>query len=209
MSTYDEINKKLNDEMQELANKIGSASCTETDRNRLATIMYPKLKFFIGKFFNYDQTETEEVLHNTLFKIFKGFNSYSDEFRFTTWIYTIARNEALLHKHRITSQITVKLDTLTNVPNLEDNSVHTLEREYYLDALFKLTQDEIFSMPDCPEKFILIDKEVNKMKGSDIADKYKMNLNTVKTKIRKAKKIVRDKILQNNPAIKEQINEYF
>jgi len=212
MNAYDEINKQLNDEMQALAEKINSKNYTEKDRNRLASIMYPKLKFFIWKFFK-DQpeasVETEEVLHNTLFKIFKGLESYNDEYRFTTWIYTIARNEALLHKHKITSQITVKLDSLTHPPIIEDNSSSNLEREEYLNALFSMTHSEMFSLPECIEKDILIDKEINQMRGNDIADKYDMNLNTVKTKIRKARKMLRDRVLENNPHMREQINEYF
>jgi hypothetical protein len=51
MSAYDLINKQLNDEMQSLAELIKSGNYTERDRNRLASIMYPKLKFFIWKFF--------------------------------------------------------------------------------------------------------------------------------------------------------------
>lgn len=212
MNKYDEINKQLNDEMQALAEKINSRNYTEKDRNRLASIMYPKLKFFIWKFFKdhpESSIETEEVIHNTLFKIFKGLESYNSEYRFTTWIYTIARNEALLHKHKITSQIIVKLDNLTHPPVIEDNTSSNLEREEYLNSLFSMTQEEMFSLPACIEKNILIDKEINLMKGNDIADKYDMNLNTVKTKIRKARKMLRDRVLENNPHMREQINEYF
>jgi RNA polymerase sigma-70 factor (ECF subfamily) len=212
MNAYDEINKQLNDEMQALAEKINGKNYTEKDRNRLASIMYPKLKFFIWKFFK-DQPEasieTEEALHNTLFKIFKGHESYNDDYRFTTWIYTIARNEALLHKHKITRQITVKLDSLTHPPVIEDNSSSNLEREEYLNSLFAMTHAEMFALPECIEKDILIDKEINQMKGNDIAVKYDMNLNTVKTKIRKARKMLRDRVLENNPHMREQINEYF
>ena len=212
MNAYDEINRKLNDEMQALAEKINTKNYTEKDRNRLASIMYPKLKFFICKFFK-DQpeanTETEEVLHNTLFKIFKGLGSYREQYRFTTWIYTIARNEALLHKHKITSQVTVKLDSLTHPPIIEDTSSLDLQKEEYLNSLFSLTHSEMFAMPDCIEKDILIDKEINQMRGNDIAEKYDMNLNTVKTKIRKARKMLRDRVLENNPHMREQINEYF
>jgi len=208
MNSYDAINKQLNDEMQELAEKVNSKNYTEKDRNRLASIMYPKLKFFIWKFFN-DPIETEEVLDNTLFKIFKGLESYNDKFRFTTWIYTIAKNEALLHKHKITHQMTVKLDSLVKSPVIEDLSAVTLEREEYLQSLFAMTHLELFGLPDSLEKQILIDKEINLMKGNDIADKYKMNLNTVKTKIRKARKMLKDRVLENNPHMVEQINEYF
>ena len=47
MTSYDLINKQLNDEMQTLAEKIKSGEYSERDRNRLASIMYPKLKYFI------------------------------------------------------------------------------------------------------------------------------------------------------------------
>lgn len=207
MNAYDLINKQLNDEMQALAQKIKSGVYSEKDRNRLASIIYPKLKYFIWKFFN-DQDETEEVLHNTLFKIFKSLDSYSDRFRFTTWIYTIAKNESLLHKHKLKTQFALRLDNLSSSPVIEDSSRFNFEREIYLDSLYSLTQAEMRSLPDCLEKSILIDKEINSMKGSEIAEKYKMNLNTVKTKIRKARKMVRDRVLENNPQMKDLLREY-
>jgi len=64
-------------------------------------------------------------------------------------------------------------------------------------------------MPESLEKSILIDKELNKMKGADIADKYDMNLNTVKTKIRKARKILKDSVLESNPELVEKIKDLF
>ena len=206
-SSYDLINKQLNDEMQSLAEKIKSNDYTERDRNRLASIMYPKLKYFIWKFFN-DADETEEVLHNTLFKIFKGLSSYNDKFRFTTWIYTIAKNESLLHKHKLKTQFAVRLDNMLTPPPIEDTGAFNFEKEMYLDSLYQMTQVEMQQLPDCIEKSILIDKEIHLMKGNDIAEKYNMNLNTVKTKIRKARKMLKDRVLGNNPHMKDNLEQY-
>lgn len=208
MSAYDNINKQLNDEMQSLAELIKSGKHTEPDRNRLASIMYPKLKYFIWKFFN-DMDETEEVLHNTLLKIFKGITSYRDSYRFTTWIYTIAKNEALLHQHKLKVQCATRLDNLSKPINLLDESVLSLEREIYLDRLYSMTAFELTNLPDCIEKSILIDKDINQMKGNEIAEKYDMNLNTVKTKIRKARKMLRDAVLTKNPEAASRLNDYF
>ena len=208
MSAYDLINKQLNDEMQSLAELIKSGHYTERDRNRLASIMYPKLKFFIWKFFN-NTEETEEVLHNTLLKIFKGLTSYSSSYRFTTWIYTIAKNESLLHQHRLKVQFAQSLENLSKPLNLPDDSSYTFEKEIYLDELYKLTQYELAGMPECIEKSILIDKELNQMRGNEIAEKYEMNLNTVKTKIRKARKMLREAVLVKNPEMADRLKEYF
>lgn len=208
MSAYDLINKQLNDEMQSLAELIKSGEYTERDRNRLASIMYPKLKYFIWKFFN-DSDETDEVLHNTLFKIFKGLASYSDSYRFTTWIYTIAKNEALLHQHKLKVQYATSIDNLAKPLNLPDDSVSTFEKEIYIDSLYNMTTSELNGLPDCIEKSILIDKELNHMRGNEIAEKYEMNLNTVKTKIRKARKMLKEAVLTKNPEMADRLNEYF
>lgn len=208
MSEYGNINKQLNDEMQSLAELIKSGEHTERDRNRLASIMYPKLKYFIWKFFN-NIDETEEVLHNTMYKIFKGITSYSDNYRFTTWIYTIAKNEALLHQHKLKVQYATDIDNLENLINQPDSSSSSLEKELYLDSLYSMTTLELSNLPECIEKSILIDKEINQMKGNEIAEKYDMNLNTVKTKIRKARKMLREAVVSKNPDLASRLNEYF
>lgn len=208
MSAYDLINKQLNDEMQQLAELIKSGEYTERDRNRLASIMYPKLKFFIWKFFS-NPDEAEEVLHNTLFKIFKGISLYSESYRFTTWIYTIAKNESLLHQHKLKVQFAQSLESLTKQVNLPDTFHETLEKETYMEDLYVMTQTELNGLPDCIEKSILIDKELNNMKGNELAEKYEMNLNTVKTKIRKARKMLREAVISKNPEIADRLKEYF
>lgn len=207
MSTYDQLNRQLNDEMQSLAEKIKSGDYSERDRNRLASIMYPKLKYFIWKFFN-DTEPTEEVLHNTLYKIFKNIESYSDKFRFTTWIYTIAKNESLLHQHKMRTQFAVRLDDVENKVDRPDDSGFVLEKETYIESLYVETLRMMTTLPDCIEKSILIDKELNHMKGNDLAEKYDMNLNTVKTKIRKARKMLRDQVLEKNPEFKDRLKEF-
>lgn len=206
MSAFDQLNRQLNDEMQALAERIKSGDYTEKDRNRLASIMYPKLKYFIWKFFN-EIEPTEEVLHNTLFKIFKGINKYSDSFRFTTWIYTIAKNESLLHQHKIKTQCTVSLDDSLKFDKADD-SAHNLDKELYMDSLYSETVRVMSALPDCIEKSLLIDKEINHMRGTDLAEKYAMNLNTVKTKIRKARKMLRDNVLEANPELKDRLKEF-
>ena len=208
MSSYNTINRQLNDEMQFLAERIKSGNCTERERNRLASIMYPKLKYYIWKFFN-DPDETDEVLHNTLFKIFKGISSYNDKFRFTTWIYTIAKNESLLHQYKLRSKFAIRIDSMLTPPAIEDTSFANFEKEIYMESLYSITRDEMIALPDCLEKEILIDKELNLMKGNEIAEKYNMNLNTVKTKIRKARKILKENVLKNHPQMKDNLEQYF
>ena len=206
-TSYEALNKELNNEAQLLAETIVSGNYTERHRNRLATIIYPKLKYFIWNFFN-NTDETEEVLANTLLKIFKGISSYRGEYRFTTWIYTIARNEALLHQHNLRVQRTTSIDTLLKPLDVKDDSAFNMSREEYIETLYSLTHTEMLAMPDSIEKSILIDTAINRMKGVELAEKYEMNLNTVKTKLRKARKILRESVLSKNPEMIEDLTDY-
>jgi RNA polymerase sigma-70 factor (ECF subfamily) len=208
MSSYDALNKQLNDEMQSLAEKIKSGNYTESHRNRLASLMYPKLKYYVWKFFN-DSDEADEVLHNTLFKIFKGLDKYNPEYRFTTWIYTIAKNEALLHQHNLKIQQATSLESMVRSPYIPDNTEKIMENEISFETLYLATELEIKELPDGIEKSIIIDKELNHMKGHDIAEKYQMNLNTVKTKIRKARNTIKQRVAIKYPELTDFIKENF
>ena len=94
-------------------------------------------------------------------------------------------------------------------PAIEDDSAFNFDKEIYLDSLYNMTQMEMAALPECIEKSILIDKEIRLMKVNEIAEKYNMNLNTVKTKIRKARKMVKDRVLENNPQMRDNLEQYF
>jgi DNA-directed RNA polymerase specialized sigma24 family protein len=98
---------------------------------------------------------------------------------------------------------------MTRPLNIEDDSVFNFDKEMYIESLYKMTTDELQSLPDGIEKSILVDKEIHLMKGDAIASKYNMNLNTVKTKIRKARKMLKDSVLIKNPQMKENLTTYF
>jgi RNA polymerase sigma factor (sigma-70 family) len=204
---FAESNKKANLEIQRIADRIVDGTVTERERNALVSIIYPKLKFYISKFF-IDQNHTEEVLHNSIEKIFKSIRLYNNTWKFTTWIYNISKNEALLYRHKLTERHFVDVDTVEYLVNSIDESSSVDEHEMQMQNLHKLTVQAIHSMEDGIEKTILIDKEINLMKGADISAKHNMNLNTVKTKLRKARRQVREFIVKNNPNLIDTINTF-
>ena len=207
LSKANNLNASLNNEMQKLVEQIISGNYSEQDRNRLSRIMYPKLKFFISKYFS-SADEVEEVLHNTLYKIFNGLTKYKPEYRFTTWIYTIAKNESLLHQYKVKMSYAQSIDSDDSVLEIVDMHSSTLDREIFVDRLYTATRKEILNLPDGIEKSILIDKDIHNMKGLEIAEKYSMNLSTVKTKLTKARKILRESVIKNNGFSEEFILEY-
>jgi len=204
---FDKVNRELNLETQTLVDKMVEGVITERERNRLTQIIYPKLKYYIFKFFN-DNEHTLEVLHNVLEKIFKNFHQYDNKWKFTTWSYNIAKNEALLYKHNLNKVRIVDVDTVSYQLDQISNFDVSVEGEKSVLSLYDVTIKAIMGLPDGIEKEILIDKEINRLKGNQISEKHNMNLNTVKTKLRKVRKIIKEQILTENPQYTEVIESY-
>ena len=203
----DVINKEINLETQILADKVLLKTATRRETSRLFEIIYPKLQHFIYKFSN-NVDHTDEVLGNTIEKIFKNFHQYNNKWKFTTWIYNIAKNEALLFNHNQKKINVVDIDSVQYKITMADDSLEMLEKELCIKDLYSLTISAITLLPDGIEKEIIIDKDINQLKGKQISEKHGMNLNTVKTKLRKARKAVKDSIILSHPALAEAIQNY-
>jgi RNA polymerase sigma-70 factor (ECF subfamily) len=204
---FTEINRLTNLEIQRIADSMVDGTATEKDRNRLATIIYPKLQFHIKNILKSNPHHTEEVLHYTIEKIFRCFYQYNNQWKFNTWIYTIARNESLAYLKDLKKAQTTDIEVVTHLFDNVDDSSDVKERETQTSELYQLTIRTIQSMDDGIEKAILVDRELNNMKCAEISEKHNMNLNTVKTKLRKARRTVRENLLRNNPQFLEIIKQ--
>lgn len=204
---FEKANLKANLRIQEISEKLTGDQITEKEKNELASLIYPKLKFFIWKYCKND-LDTEEALQWSLKKIFKNISQFDlKKGKFTTWIYTIAKNETLYYlfykkKHQCSDldQCFKEADSKFEVPS-------NLELELNLEDLYIKTIDEIYNLEDDTLKSIAIDKIVNRQKVKDIAIKYQLNENTVKTKLRKIRVEIKGAVLKNHPYLKEKIKE--
>ncbi len=206
---FEEINRTANQRIQEIAYKFTNNTITEKERNELATLIYPKLKFYIWKFCK-NNDDTEEALQWTLKKIFKNVSKFNFERgRFTTWIYTIARNETLfyLHVKNKVSYVTIENGATLKSTMQSTDDLSDVESDF--QSLYNITLSEIYGIEDTLLKNIAIDKMINKDKVKSIADRYDINENTVKTKLRKVRIDLKDKILTSHPSFKESLNNIF
>lgn len=202
-------NKRSNQRIQEIAIKFTDNSITDRERNELASLVYPKLNYYIWKFCKND-LDTSEALQWTLKKIFKNISKFDFERgRFTTWIYTIARNETLFYLHMKSKFKCVSIedssDPVSNTQETDDFS--NVEKDF--QSLYDITVFEINEIPDDLLKNIAIDKMLKKDKVKSIASRYDINENTVKTKLRKIRLDLKSKILNEHPNFKESLNHIF
>ena len=134
--------------------------------------------------------EVEDICLESFQKAFSQIATYNPEYKFSTWLYRIARNTAFdyLSKHdreknnMPTTSIHEDFAELKELPatmhNPEEDIINQQEYDKWLTNIEKLKDD--YRMV---AKMNLIDNFGYK----EIADALDMPLNTVKTKIRRAK----------------------
>lgn len=134
--------------------------------------------------------DKEDVALESFQKAFSQIASYNPEYKFSTWLYRIARNTALDHISRKdreksnmpTTSISETISELNDIPaamhNPEEDIINQQEYDKWLANIEKLKDDY-----RTVAKMNLIDHFGYK----EIADELDLPINTVKTKIRRAK----------------------
>jgi RNA polymerase sigma-70 factor (ECF subfamily) len=161
----------------------------------------------------------DDAFINTMSKIWDKIDQYeSERGNFSTWCYNIARNESLKiikEESRYSSQDDSVIDnlysknTLGNIGGFytieEDPNISIFKEEgkedYYEKAL-----EEILSLPDI-YRDIMIDREINRMKYKDIAEKYEMKKRSVATRIRRARAKIVKKIEESKNKNKKVVRK--
>ena len=134
--------------------------------------------------------DVEDICLESFQKAFSQIGSYNPDYKFSTWLYRIARNTAFDHLSRHdrektnmpTTSINEDIAELKEIPatmhNPEEDIINQQEYDKWLTNIEKLKDDY-----KIVAKMNLIDNFGYK----EIADALDIPINTVKTKIRRAK----------------------
>lgn len=185
--------------METIGSKLTNLNDTELvalalEQNQAAFIvLYTRysagVKSHIARYVS-QKEDVEDICLESFQKAFSQIASFNSEYKFSTWLYRIARNTAFdyLSKHdrqknnMPTTSINEDLAELKELPatmhNPEEDIIKQQEYDKWLTNIEKLKED--YKMV---AKMNLIDNFGYK----EIADALDMPINTVKTKIRRAK----------------------
>ncbi len=144
----------------------------------------------------------EDVVADSFIKMWDKINQYNTFWNFSTWAYKIAKNEAMqwIRKNgNIYSIESVGGDQIADKIILSDamaadNGIELVQNpDWYFDEeedtttiLYNKVLEEIDALPDL-YRDIMKDRELEGMKYEDISEKYSLELNTVKTRIKRAR----------------------
>jgi len=156
----------------------------------------------------------KEIVSKTFIAVWEKLDQYNTQYNFSTWVYAIAKNEAL-------GQLRIQKRNVSHEKLTENHSkvlkfyspVDTMDIEFIGPSgeelticLYEKTIEEIESLEE-PYRTVMIEREINNKRLQDIAADLEWNLSTVKTRLRKARKDVASTLREKHPELLEAYYE--
>jgi RNA polymerase sigma-70 factor (ECF subfamily) len=188
----------------------------ENKNNESFTTLINRLKPGLSSFANNfvkDKDLANEVLSHTFIAIWEKIHQYDTKYNFSTWVYAIAKNEALgllrnknknLSFDKYNSNHSRILQIYNPVFNMNIEVMGPTGEEL-TQKLYDASLSAIDQL-DEPYKTVMIEREINQKQLNDIADDLQWNLSTVKTRLRKGRRDVADILYKKYPDL---VDSYF
>ena len=154
---------------------------------------------FIRRISYFSREDIEDIVQETFIKAYKGLNLFDDDYKFSTWIYQIARNHTIdaIRKKRARVE-TIRLDEVETAKLFRSNvdMGKDLERRNDLEKVKNIIQSLPYKYKEVMILRFLEDKTYEEI--MDIVEKPK---GTVAALINRGRNLVREearRILNNN-----------
>lgn len=145
---------------------------------------------FILKFVQIRE-DAEDICQRSFEKAFMNISKYNSKHAFSTWLYTIAENEAIDHIRK-EKQVTTPLDNINEADILGTGSEDP-EEKVIIDQIVSNIISGIMSLPDNYREVAEL-RFIKDYAYEDIAETLNMPLGTVKTKLNRARKMLSEMI---------------
>ena len=154
----------------------------------LAARYTPLLRLFIQSICS-NATDAEDICQECLRKAYQNIGTFNPEYLFRTWLFSIARNTSIDHIRSRINYTTVKLAE-TDEPSTESHEAESSPEDNMIDEQsYGLFIRAIAALPDRYRKIAEL-RLLHDFSYQDIADELSMPLNTVRTRIRRAKALL-------------------
>ncbi len=147
-----------------------------------------RLLNFVGRIVT-DRETAEELVQETFLRIFNQKNSYTPEYAVSTWVYTIALNLARSELRKRKLRRYLSLDFIKEEADIELPARINLKAV----SLAPIIQQAIEKLPeDYRTAFVLCD--IQRLPYQQIAEVMRVPVGTVKSRINRARSMLRDKL---------------
>ncbi|MFL2982927.1 MAG: RNA polymerase sigma factor [Candidatus Neomarinimicrobiota bacterium] len=148
-------------------------------KDRLVNFVYQ----FLG-----DREDAEDVVQDTMLRLYEKKHYYKEIAKFSTWLYTIARNlantELRKRKRRKTTYLSQmsKEERQYDIPAIQDDVDQGLQNKFINDRI----QSAIKKLPD-HFRMVIILRDIQELSYNDVSNILGVPLGTIKSRINRAR----------------------
>ena len=155
--------------------------------NELVKRYKDRLLNFIYRFLN-DIDRSEDLVQDTLIKLYTHKNSYKEVAKFSTWLYTIAANLARTELRKIKRRKTFSVSELSNDDReyIISSDASDQSEDYLTENFEKKIQNALVQLPD-DFKTIIILRDIQELSYDEISKIVELPLGTVKSRINRGR----------------------
>lgn len=166
--------------------KVGNFNAFDELVTRYETKVYNLAYKMLGS-----EADAKDVLQETFISAFKALDNFKEKSSFSTWIYKIATNAALMKFRRNSSQIISLNDQPSTIETIDwsENLSDVLDRE----ELKKVLDNAIKSLPEM-YRAVFVLRDVEGLSNSEAAQVLGISLATVKSRLHRARLYLREKL---------------
>lgn len=181
---------------------------SERDFGLLYERIKPGLRSYVSRIVS-DQEAIDDIISNTFIKMWTKIDQFDQKWSISTWLYRIARNEALgwLNEQKEKSSLNqltefgvqastygLLLDTEVD-ESLFKTEIDWKEEDNDFQSMLDSTICAIYNLEDS-YRDICQDRLLNGLKYQDLSEKYNLPLQTIKNRIRRGKILIQQRVIE-------------
>lgn len=139
-----------------------------------------------------DKTTAEDLMQETLIKVWKGFNNYNEQNKFSSWLFSIAHNVVMDELRKKKRSNIFYADELP-----ENYQASNIELTIITDELKEMIDKAIDRLP-IKQKRVFLLRQYGKIKFKEIAEITEDPLNTVLAHMNYAMKKIKNELRRKN-----------
>jgi RNA polymerase sigma-70 factor (ECF subfamily) len=152
---------------------------------------------FIYRFLQ-DKDEADDLAQEVFIRVYNGVDRYKPVAKFSTWIYTIARNICLNELRRKKAKIisldeTLETDDSQAPRQIADVKGNSPYEGAYKNELQKVVQEAIISLPE-NQKMVVILRRYQLLSYEEIAKTMGCSVSAVKSLLNRAKESLKERL---------------
>ena len=136
--------------------------------------------------------EPQDIVQEAFHKAFQSLNCYNPQYRFSTWLYNIARNIAIdyARKRKISIGGNFAGETAQNLANIGSGIKNSPEDKLISTQEYNSLIAMIGSLPEKYRQPAIM-RFIREYEYNEIAQELNLELNTVKTRLKRAKDLLK------------------